>query len=84
MNPMQKYPHITKSFAFIRKMLAIMFLFTFFKFFQKHVQHQNYKNKQFHFCYKIKQSNVCIHQNIHQGMPHPLILVEGYFLKKLH
>ena len=27
MNPMQKYPHITESFACTRKMLAIMFLF---------------------------------------------------------
>ena len=27
MNPMQKYPHITESFACTRKMLAFMFLF---------------------------------------------------------
>ena len=27
MNPMQKYPHITESFACTQKMLAIMFLF---------------------------------------------------------
>ena len=26
-NPMEKYPHITESFACIRKMLDIMFLF---------------------------------------------------------
>ena len=26
-NPMQKYPHITESFACTRKMLAFMFLF---------------------------------------------------------
>ena len=26
-NPMQKYPHITKFFAYTRKMLAFMFLF---------------------------------------------------------
>ena len=27
MNPMQKYPHITESFACTQKMLAFMFLF---------------------------------------------------------
>ena len=27
MNPMQKYPHITESFACTQKMLAIVFLF---------------------------------------------------------
>ena len=26
MNPMQKYPHITESFACTRKMLSVMFL----------------------------------------------------------
>ena len=26
-NPMQKYPHITESFAYTRKMLAFMILF---------------------------------------------------------
>ena len=28
MNPIQKYPHITESFACTRKMLTIMFLFS--------------------------------------------------------
>ena len=76
MNPMQKYPHITESFACTRKMLASMFLFlTNSLILQEHIQHQNYRNKQFHFCYKIKQSNVCLHLHIHQGLlhkPHPL------------
>ena len=76
MNPMQKYPHITESFACTRKMLASMFLFlTNSLILQEHIQHQNYRNKQSHFCYKIKQSNVYLRLHIHQGllhMPHPL------------
>ena len=81
MNPVQKYLYITESFAYTPKMLAIIFyIFIFF-------QHQNYRNKQFHFCYKIKQSNVCLYLHIHQGllrMPHPLFLTEDCFLKKRH
>ena len=44
---------------------------------QEHVPHQHYRNKQFHFCYKIKQSNVFLHLHVYQGllrMPHPLFL----------
>ena len=59
MNPLQKYPHIIESFACTLKMFAFMFLFPInFYFFLGYAQDQNYRNRQFHFCYKIKQSNV--------------------------
>ena len=77
MNPIQKYLHITEFFACTRKLLfAFMFLFPTNSLISSgNVQHQDYRNKQFHFCYKIKQSNVCLHLHIHQGLlriPHPL------------
>ena len=88
MDPMQKYPHITELFVCTQKMLTFMFLFrTNSLISSEHVQHQNYRNKQFHFCYKIKQSNVCLHLHIHQGllrMSHTLIILGNYFFKKHH
>ena len=85
-NPMQKYPHITELFACTQKILLLCFYSQqILKFLQEHVQHQNYRNKQFHFCYKIKQSNMCLHPHIHQGllcMPHLLLFYGNYFLKK--
>ena len=70
-NPIQKYPHIIELFACTRKMLAIMFLFlTNSYFLQEHSQNRNYRNKQFQFCYKIKQSNVCLRLQIYQGLLH--------------
>ena len=76
MNPMQKYPHIIELFVCTRKMLAIMFLLpTSFLISSGTYSTPNYRNKQFHFCYKTKQSNVCLHLHIHLGllrMPHPL------------
>ena len=66
-----------ESFSCARKMFSFMFLFPihFFYIPQEHVQHHNYWNKQFRFCYKIKQSNAYLHLHIHQGLlrvPHPL------------
>ena len=85
MNPMQNHPHIIELFACTRKMLAIMFLFLINSiFFLEHVQHQNYQNKQFHFCYKIKQFSVYLRLNTHQGllhMTHPLLFWGNYFFK---
>ena len=73
---MQKFRQITDSFACTRKMLAIMFLFTTNSLISSGTgSTPKLSNKQFHFCYKIKQSNVCLHLHIHQGllrMPHPL------------
>ena len=78
MNPMQKYPHMTELFACTRKMLAIMFLFLINSLISSETcQHQNYRNKQCHLRYKIKQSNVYLCLHIHQClllMPHPLFL----------
>ena len=75
MNPMQKYPRISELFACTRKTLAIMFLFLT----NSNVQHQSYQNKQFHFCYKIKQSeSLHIHQGL-LGMFHPLFFEKDCF-----
>ena len=77
MNPMQKYRHITELFACMRKMLAIMFLFPTNSLISSGTcSTQNYQNKQFHFCYIINQSNVCLRMRIHKDllhMSHPLI-----------
>ena len=56
-------------------LLCFYFQYIFFYIPQEHVQHHNYWNKQFRFCYKIKQSNAYLHLHIHQGLlrvPHPL------------
>ena len=73
---MQNYPHITESFACTQKILAFMFLFSIKSLISSGTcSAPKHRNKQFHFCYKIKQSNVYQHLHIHQGllhMPHPL------------
>ena len=88
MNPMQKYPHITESFACTRKMLAFMFLFATNSLISSGTcSTPKLLNKQFHFCYKMKQFNVCLHLHTHQGllrMPHPLFFKANYSLKKRH
>ena len=59
MNLMQKYTHFIELFVCSRKMFAFMFFFQWiFEFPEEHVQQQNYQNRQYHFFYKIKQSNV--------------------------
>ena len=52
MNAMQKYPHITELFACTRKMSVIMFLFPTNSLISSGTcaQHQDYRNKLFHFC----------------------------------
>ena len=67
---MQKYSHITKLFACTRKMFAFMFLFpmNIFNFFRNMLNTKTIEKKQFHFCYKIKQPNVCLRLHIHQGL----------------
>ena len=50
MNPMQKYPHIIELFDCTLNIFALMFLFLINSLISsEHVQHQNYRNKQFHF-----------------------------------
>ena len=83
---MQKYPHITESFVYTRKMLAFMFLFRTNSLISS-VMRSTPKLSKFHLCYKIKQSNVCLHLHIHQVLlriPHPLFFKADYFLKKHH
>ena len=68
-NAMQKDPHITELLACTQTMLAIMFLFlTIFLISSGICSTPNYQNTQFHFCYKIKKFNVCLHLHIHQGL----------------
>ena len=68
MNPMQNYPHIIELLAFALKIFALMLLFPINS--SMNAQHQNYRNKQFQFFNKIKQSNVSQHLHIHQGLLH--------------
>ena len=78
MIPMQKYPHIIEllAFMFLFRINSLISLGTCstpkLTVIEQHVQH---RNKQFHFSYKIKQSNVFQRLHIHQGllcMSHPL------------
>ena len=88
MNPMQKYPHITESFACTQKMLAIMFLFLTNSLISSGTSSTPKLSKwTISFLLQIKQSNVCLHLHIHQGllrMPHPLFFKADYFLNKHH
>ena len=71
MNPIQKYPHITELFACTRKILAIMFLFPANSLISSGTcSTPKHRNKQFHFCHKIKQSNVCLYPRIYQILVH--------------
>ena len=87
MNPMQKYPHITKLFACTRKMLAIMFLFLTSSLISSGTCSTPKLSKQkFPFCYKIKQSNLYLHLHIHQvllRMLHPLFFLRKLSLEKI-
>ena len=73
---MQKYPHIIEPFFCNRKIFAFIFLFPINSLISSGIYStRNCQNKQFHFCYKIKQSNVGLHLYPHQDLlhvPHPL------------
>ena len=80
-NSMQKYPHIIESFDCI-----IIWLFLCFLVQLQNYQLQNYRNKQFHYIHKVKQSNVYQHLHTHQDLlhkPHLLFYKISYLLKKL-
>ena len=88
MNPVQKYSHITEQFACTQKMFDFMFLFPIKSLISSVTySHQNYRNKHFPFCYKIKQSNMFQRLHIHQGLlhkPHFLFFQAGYLLNTHH
>ena len=70
---MQKYPQIIELFDCILNMFVFMFLCSInFSISLEHFQLQNYRNKQFHYFYKIRQSNVYQYLHIHQGLLHKL------------
>ena len=71
MNPMQKHSQNTELFDCTQKMLAIVFIPNkLFNFFRNMFNTKPMEKKQLHLCYKINQSNVCLHLPIQQGLSH--------------
>ena len=84
--PIQKYPHITESYACFLKIFAIMFLLLI-KFLLEYVQPQSYQNMSQFWYLHIMLSNEFQYQNAHQDllhMPHLLFCQANYLWNKHH
>ena len=86
-NPIQKYAHITESFACILKMFVLMFLLLINILISFGICSTPKESKQVTFFYShAKQPNESQYQTIHQDLiytPHPLFFV-NYLEKKHH
>ena len=77
-NPIEKYPHITESYACILKIFAIMLLLLIE--FLEYVQPQSYQSMPQFWYLHIMLSNKFQYQNTHQDLSHMTHLYHANYL----